>query len=95
MASVAAGAALGAVVDIPTAIASFAMTALFIYLLWDQLQGGSAGNAIAAAAGAAVVIACKLAGWTAIAVPLAAVVGVAAAIAATRADTGKKGDEVK
>ena len=44
MASVAAGAALGAVVDIPTAIASFAMTALFIYLLWDQLQGGSAGK---------------------------------------------------
>lgn len=44
VASVAAGAALGAVVDIPTAIASFAMTALFIYLLWDQLQGGSAGK---------------------------------------------------
>ena len=30
--------------DVPTAIASFAMTALFIYLLWDQLQGGSAGK---------------------------------------------------
>lgn len=44
VASVAAGAALGAVVDIPTAIASFALTALFIYLLWDQLQGGSAGK---------------------------------------------------
>lgn len=40
VASVAAGAVLGAVVDVPTAIASFAMTALFIYLLWDQLQGG-------------------------------------------------------
>lgn len=44
VASVAASAALGAVVDIPTAIASFALTALFIYLLWDQLQGGSAGK---------------------------------------------------
>ena len=95
VASVAAGAALGEVVDVPTAIASFAMTALFIYLLCDQLQGGSAGNAIAAAAGAVVVIACKLAGWTAIAVPLAAVVGVVAAMAATRADAGKKGGEVK
>lgn len=40
VASVAAGAALGEVVDVPTAIASFALTALFIYLLWDQLQGG-------------------------------------------------------
>lgn len=35
VASVAAGAALGAVIDVPTAIASFALTALFIYLLWD------------------------------------------------------------
>lgn len=40
VASVAAGAALGAVIDIPTAIANFALTALFVYLLWDQLQGG-------------------------------------------------------
>ena len=95
VASVAAGAALGAVVDVPTAIASFAMTALFIYLLWDQLKGGSTGNAIAAAAGAAVVIACKLAGWTAIAVPLAAVIGVAAAMTAGRENAGKKGGETK
>ena len=95
VASVAAGAALGAVIDIPTAIAGFAMTALFIYLLWDQLKGGSTGNAIAAAAGAAVVIACKLAGWTAIAVPLAAVIGVAAAMTAGRENAGKKGGETK
>lgn len=95
VASVAAGAALGEVVDVPTAIASFAMTTLFIFLLCDQLHGGSTGNAIAAAAGAAVVIACKLAGWTAVAAPLAAVIGVAAAMAATRTDAGKKGDEVK
>ena len=95
VASVAAGAALGAVIDIPMAIAGFAMTALFIYLLWDQLQGGSIGNAVAAAAGAVVVIACKLAGWTAIAVPLAAVIGVIAAMAATCASAGKKGGEGK
>ena len=95
VASVAAGAALGAIVDVPTAIASFAMTALFIYLLWDQLQGGPAGNAIAAAAGAVVVIACKLAGWTAVAVPLAAVAGVIAAMAAMHAKAGKKGGDAE
>lgn len=95
VASVAAGAALGAVIDIPTAIASFAMTALFIYLLWDQLKGSSIGNAVAAAAGAAVVVACKLAGWTAVAVPLAAVIGVIAAMAAARANTSKKGGDVQ
>lgn len=48
-ASVAAGAALGAVIDVPTAIASFAMTSLFTYLLWSQVEGGSRGNAAAAA----------------------------------------------
>lgn len=95
VASVAAGATLGAVIDIPTAIAGFAMTALFIYLLWDQLQGGSIGNAVAAAAGAAVVVACKLVKWTAVAVPLAAVIGVAAAMTAGRENAGKKGGETK
>lgn len=95
VASIAAGAALGAVIDIPTAIASFAMTALFIYLLWDQLQSGPAGNAVAAAAGAAFVVACKLAGWTAVAVPLAAVIGVIVAMAATRASAGKKGGDAR
>lgn len=95
IASVAAGAALGAVIDIPTAIASFAMTALFIYLLWDQLQGGSTGNAVAAAAGTTVVVACKLAGWTAVAVPLAAVAGVIAAMAAMHAKADKKGGDAE
>lgn len=95
VASVAAGAALGAVIDIPTTIAGFAMTALFIYLLWDQLQSGSVGNAVAAAAGATVVVACKLAGWTAVAVPLAAVAGVTAAMAAVHANAGKKGGDTE
>lgn len=85
-ASVAAGAALGAVIDVPTAIASFAMTSLFTYLLWSQVEGGSRGNAAAAVAGAAVVVACKLVGWTEVAVPLAAVAGVAVALAATRGE---------
>ena len=96
VASVAAGAALGAVIDIPTAIAGFAMTALFIYLLWDQLQGGSIGNAVAAAVGAAaVVVICKLVGWAAVAVPLAAVAGVIAALAAAHANDSKKGGEAQ
>lgn len=71
------------------------MTALFIYLLWDQLQGGSTGNAVAAAAGTTVVVACKLAGWTAVAVPLAAVAGVIVAMAAARANDSKKGGEAQ
>lgn len=58
-ASVAAGAALGAMIDVPTAIASFAMTSLFTYLLWSQVEGGSRGNAAATVAGAAVVIVAK------------------------------------
>lgn len=85
-ASVAAGAALGAMIDVPTAIASFAMTSLFTYLLWSQVEGGSRGNAAAAVAGAAVVVACKLVGWAEVAVPLAAVAGVAVALAATRGE---------
>lgn len=35
-------------IDVPTAIASFAMTSLFTYLLWSQVEGGSRGNAAAA-----------------------------------------------
>lgn len=80
--SVAAGAALGQTVDIPTAVASFAMTSMFIYLLWGQLI--SRGNAVAAAVAAVVVFVCKLVGWTAASVPLAAVAGVCAALLASR-----------
>ena len=82
-ASVVAGGLLGQVVNVPTAVASFAMTSLFVYLLWSQLTDGekglSHGNLVAAIAAAMVVVICKLAGWTAVAVPLAAVAGVAVA----------------
>lgn len=78
--SVAAGAALGGVVNIPTAVASFAMTSMFIYLLWAQLS--SRRNAVAAAGAAAVVVVCKAVGLDTVAVPLGAVVGVAAALLA-------------
>ena len=78
-ASCAAGAALGSVVDIPTAIAGFAMTSLFIYLLYAQPH---TRGTVCAALGAAVTVAlCKWNGMGGVAVPLAALVGVAAGMA--------------
>lgn len=78
-ASCAAGAALGTVVNVPTAIAGFAMTSLFIYLLYAQPHTRPTA---AAAAAALTVAACKWAGAAGVAVPLAALVGVAAGLAA-------------
>lgn len=78
-ASCAAGAALGTVVNVPTAIAGFAMTSLFIYLLYAQPHTRPTA---AAAAAALTVAACKWAGAAGIAVPVAALVGVAAGLAA-------------
>ncbi len=79
-ASVAAGGAVGGVLQIPTAVASFAMTALFVYLLWSQLEGQGGEKTVAAVAAAAVVVGCKAVGWTEVAVPAGAVAGVVAAI---------------
>ena len=79
-ASCAAGAALGTVVNVPTAIAGFAMTSLFIYLLYAQPH--TRPTAAATAAAALTVAACKWAGAAGVAVPLAALVGVAAGLAA-------------
>lgn len=76
--SCAAGAAIGAAVGIPTAIAAFAMTSLFVFLLVTQPV--SRGAVVAALAAAATVAACKYTGATGVAVPLAAVVGVCAAL---------------
>ncbi len=83
--SVAAGGAVGSVLQVPTAVASFAMTALFVYLLWSQVEGTEKGTArggvLAAAVGAAVtVMALKAAGQSAAAVPVGAVAGVLAAL---------------
>lgn len=75
--SVAAGSAIGAVLDIPTALAGFVMTALFVCLASSQLT--SRGNVVAAIAAAASVIALKLVGLANVAVPFSAVIGVAAA----------------
>ena len=73
------GAIVGAVVDIPTAIAGFVCTSLFICLLFSQRL--SRGNIVAAVLAAVSVAICKLLGWTNIAVPVSVLVGVVAALA--------------
>lgn len=79
----AVGAGLGGAIDVPTGAAAFTMTALFIYLLMGQL--GSRRNALAAAVAAVVVVACKLAGAATVAIPVAAVAGVAVAFTTAHA----------
>ena len=73
------GAAVGAVVDVPTAIAGFVCTSLFICLLFSQRL--SSGNVVAASLAAVSVAICKFLGWTNIAVPVSVLVGVVAALA--------------
>ena len=70
---------VGAVVDVPTAIAGFVCTSLFICLLFSQRL--SRGNIVAAVLAAVSVAICKLLGWTNIAVPVSVLVGVVAALA--------------
>jgi len=72
------GAVVGAVVDVPTALAGFVCTSLFICLLFSQRL--SRGNAVAAVLAAASVAVCKFLGWTNVAVPVSVLVGVAAAL---------------
>ena len=74
-----AGTLVGAAIEVPTAVAAFACTSLFIYLL--SAQEPHRGNVVAAAVAFATVAALKLAGLAGIAVPVAAVAGVAAALA--------------
>lgn len=81
----AAGSAIGAVIDIPTALASFVMTSLFICLLRTQLT--SRNNIIAAISAIASVIALKLAGLASVAVPIAAVIGVVCAFVTSGTQT--------
>lgn len=66
--------------NVPSAIAGFAMASLFIYLLYAQPH--TRPMAAAAAAAALTVAACKWAGAAGIAVPVAALAGVAAGLAA-------------
>lgn len=93
--SVSAGSAIGAVLDIPTALAGFVMTALFVCLASSQLT--SRGNVVAAVAAAVSVVVLKLVGLANVAVPFAAVIGVAAAFVAAgdapaEAEVAMRGD---
>ena len=73
------GAIVGAVVDVPTAIAAFVCTSLFICLLFSQRL--SRGNVVAAVMAAVSVAICKFLGLTNIAVPASVVAGIAIALA--------------
>lgn len=93
--SVSAGSAIGAALDIPTAVAGFVMTALFVCLASSQLT--SRGNVVAAVAAAVSVVVLKLVGLANVAVPLAVVIGVAAAFVAAgdapaEAEVATRGD---
>lgn len=81
--SVAAGAVIGSAANIPTAVASFAMTGLFIYLLSGQLKDRT--SIVVALAAALSVFLAKSAGAAGAAVPIAALVGVAAGLIAAAA----------
>ena len=65
------GAIVGAVVDVPTAIAAFVCTSLFICLLFSQRL--SRGNVVAAVSGAVSVAVCKFLAGIAIALACDAV----------------------
>ena len=78
----AAGVLLGDAIDMPLAIASFAMTSIFICLLVTQRL--SLDNAVAATAAMAGVVACKALGLSGAAVLVGALFGVACAMAASR-----------
>ncbi len=73
-----AGAVAGTAVDVPTAIAGFVCTSLFICLLFSQRL--SRGNVVAAVSGAVSVAMFKFLGLTNIAVSASVVVGVVIAL---------------
>lgn len=89
------GSVLGAVIAVPTALASFAMTSLFICLLC--MQHLDAENVVAAGCAVIGVVLCKLAGLSGVAILAGAVLGVVAALAfgalRPRGRAGEKGGE--
>lgn len=72
------GAALGTVLDLPTDVMSFGMTAIFICLLVSQLTDGVMG--FAAAVAASTVALCKLLGFDGAAIFVGALAGVASGV---------------
>ena len=81
------GVLVGSAIGIPLAIASFAMTSIFICLL--VTQKASAANAIAAATAVLGVFACKVAGLGGPAILIGALAGVADALLFTWAKRGR------
>ena len=77
-----AGCLVGGLLSVPTALASFAMTAIFICLLC--MQKPSAAGAVAALCAAAGVFLCKLAGLAGPAVLVGALVGLGCGLAVLR-----------
>lgn len=70
-----AGCIVGSAIEVPSALASFAMTSLFLCLLC--MQPTTAENAVVVAGAVVGVVACKLAGLSGVAIFLGAVVGIA------------------
>ena len=83
------GVLVGDAVGIPLAIASFAMTSIFICLLFSQKA--TAANAVAAVVAMAGVFACKAVGLSGPAILVGAVAGVAAALAFSRVRRARRG----
>ncbi|MDR3053561.1 MAG: AzlC family ABC transporter permease [Coriobacteriales bacterium] len=96
------GALVGSLLDIPTAIAAFAMTSIFLCLL--LMQKGRADYLLAATGSVAGVVACKFVGLDNVAIFVGAVLGVGVGmlariplkkrIARAEADFGEKTDAV-
>lgn len=74
-----AGAVVGSAISLPTALASFAMTALFICLLC--MQKISRANLVAAGSAFLGVIICKCIGFSGPAILIGALIGIGAALA--------------
>lgn len=72
------GVVLGSVLSVPTALASFAMTSIFLCLLFSQKA--TAGNFAAGLAAVAGVFVCKLVGLSGPAILIGALIGVVAGI---------------
>ena len=85
------GALIGSAVSLPTALASFAMTSLFICLLC--MQKLSPANLVAVFGAVFGVVVCKLAGLSGAAILVGALVGVAAALVFSRATQVKGGPD--
>lgn len=84
-----AGVFIGNAIDIPLPIASFAMTSIFICLLFTQRA--VLGNVVAAVFACFGVIACKLLGLSGAAILIGALCGVVIALLVTRSRGGGEG----